>query len=263
MTTAGWYRMHRGWMDHAVFRGEPFERRAAFMWLIEHAAFTPSRVSAPGGQIEIERGQLSCSIRYLAKAWSWDEKRVRRFLTSVQEAEIIALGAAAGQTLVTICNYDKYQTSDRGAAAPSAADAPQARRGAAANNKKEEEYKKEEEPRGRGRRAREYAFEGTVVRLTQADFDAWRLTYHAIPDLVAELRSIDAWFVGRDDGARKGWFQHTARMLNRTHQQSVGERQAKPAGNLVHFDAAIRRMERFEQQERERQERERTAGERA
>jgi hypothetical protein len=260
---SGWYRMHRGWMDHPVFGGEEFSRRDAFQWLIQEAAFKPTRVHVPGGSLELQRGQLGYSLRYLARAWKWSEPRVRRFLKATQEAKIIDASTDAGQTVITICNYDKYQLTQEVTDAASDADVTQLRSVSDAKKKEGKEKKEEEGARGRASDGKAYGFEGTVVRLTAAHLDRWRQTYHGIPDMIAELTSIDAWFAGQDEAAKKDWFQRTNRMLNRAHQRAVAEKPAAPASNLVHFDAAIRRMERFEQQERERQERERTAGERA
>ncbi len=66
-----------------------------------------------------------------------------------------------------------------------------------------------------------YAFKGSTVRLTHHDLGAWRKTYHAIPDIVAELTSLDAWFETNPD-KRKTWFQVTSGALNRKHQERLG-----------------------------------------
>ncbi len=260
---SGWYRMHRGWMDHPVFGGEEFSRRDAFQWLIQQASFRPASVHAPGGRIDLERGQLAHSLRYMAAAWKWSEPRVRRFLKATQEARIIDAAVDAGQTVITICNYDKYQFQADATDAASDAAATQGRCVGDAK-KKEGKEKEEEGSRLRARDREIYAFEGRVIRLAQADFDSWRAAYHGIPDLVAELTSIDAWFGGRDEAAQKSWFHQTPKMLNRAHQAALAASKPKPVDNLVHFDASIRRMERFEREEAARAEREqaeRAAGE--
>lgn len=133
----GFYRLHRGWMDHPAFANEALCQRAAFVWLLDHAQWQDERRNIVGRTVNLARGQLSFSTRYLASAWRWDEKRVRRFLTKLQRAEIIAADTAAGQNVITICKYDLYQASSDLSAAPTAAEAPQERRGGAANTKKE------------------------------------------------------------------------------------------------------------------------------
>src|SRR5215831_10353982 len=101
----GYYRMHRGWMDHPVFRNEPYTRAQAWIWLIEHAAFADNR--------RLKRGQLFHSYRHLSSAWRWDLSRVARFIKARRKRYMIDTGSdthtrTAG-TLITICNYDTYQ----------------------------------------------------------------------------------------------------------------------------------------------------------
>lgn len=130
---SGFYLMHRGWQDNPVFNDEPFSRRDAWVWLIEAAKFKPTRVGVGGKTIVLERGQLTSSLRFMAKAWKWDEARVRRFIVRLQTAQMIRSVINAGQTVITICNYEQYQTLERVAdAAPDAA-ATQERRSTDAN----------------------------------------------------------------------------------------------------------------------------------
>jgi hypothetical protein len=95
------YRMQRGWLDKSVFERDPYCRRAAWAWLIEQAAFAP--------QNGLERGQIRVSFRFLAKAWKWSVPRVQRWLSAAQEAEMVRYTTDTGRSLITICNYDKYQ----------------------------------------------------------------------------------------------------------------------------------------------------------
>lgn len=147
MSDGGFYLMHRGWQDNPVFRNEEFSRRDAFVWLIEEAAYRPTRVHASTGAIALTRGQLSHSLRFMAKAWKWDEAKVRRFLAALAKENIIDVATDAGQTVITVCNYDKYQTIGGQADAATDAGATQQRRGGDAKKnegKEGKEGKKEE-----------------------------------------------------------------------------------------------------------------------
>ena len=115
--TGGYYKMHRGWMDSPDFgpvsKKTPLCERAAWIWLIEHAAWKPQNFRFGGAEIELQRGQLIASFRYLATAWGWDKERVRRFLKVRQQRDSIdrkstTPGETAG-SLITICNYERYQ----------------------------------------------------------------------------------------------------------------------------------------------------------
>jgi hypothetical protein len=226
-----WYRMHRGWQDHEVFGGEPFSKRDAFVYLVENAAFRASRVNAPAGQVDLQRGQLCTSLRYLAKAWGWSEAKVRRCLTSLKKSEIIDAHTDAGQTVITICNYEKYQGEGCVADATTDARPTQQPRVADANYKKDKEDKELREEVARDARepvspsAGKYAFDGETIRLIARDYDKWLSTFHAIPDLRAELVSIDAWFADQPEEKRGKWFLLTTQMLSKKHQEIMAWRQ--------------------------------------
>src|SRR5678816_2769557 len=98
----GYYLMHRGWFDHELFREEdPFCRRAAWAWLIEHAAWDRTRVRIAGKTVELQRGQLTYSLRFLAKTWGWGHERVRRFLSELRDRDMIETERETGQTAVS------------------------------------------------------------------------------------------------------------------------------------------------------------------
>lgn len=63
-----------------------------------------------------------------------------------------------------------------------------------------------------------FAFRGRTIRLTRKDFDKWRMTYHSIPDLKAELASIDAWLQSVPEQQGR-WFHSVQKMLNKKHQE--------------------------------------------
>ena len=122
--TSGYYRMARGWLNHPVLQGESYDRRSAWAWLIEEAKWQDRRCDIAGRIIKLKRGQLSHSTRFMAKAWGWSEARVRRFLTRLKTDAMIDAGSDAGQYLITICNYERYQGGASESDAPS--DAPRA-----------------------------------------------------------------------------------------------------------------------------------------
>jgi hypothetical protein len=112
MSSTGYYRMHRGWLDHPVLGGEPMCKRAAWAWLIEEASWTYRRRDIKGRTIHLSRGQLTASVRFLAEAWKWHRARVERFLDRLQTESMIETTTETGQTIITICNYDQYQTGE-------------------------------------------------------------------------------------------------------------------------------------------------------
>jgi hypothetical protein len=110
---SGYYRMHRGWMEHPALGGErePFCRRAAWAWLIEHANWKAAKVDVGGKTATVERGQLCYSYRYLADAWNWSIGKVQLFLGRLKTDTMIDTSANTGRLVITICNYEKYQAA--------------------------------------------------------------------------------------------------------------------------------------------------------
>ena len=74
-----------------------------------------------------------------------------------------------------------------------------------------------------------YVFGGRVIKLSVADFERWRATYHAIPDLHAELAGIDAYLSGQPESKRRNWFHSVPGMLSRKHQNALLNRPANHA----------------------------------
>lgn len=138
---SGYYLMHRGWLDHPALGGarEPFCRRAAWAWMIEQAQWQDGMQNINGKSVMIRRGQFTHSLRFMAKAWGWDDPKVRRFIARLIEEKMIDCVADAGQTVITICNYDKFQVRDSVGDAPSDAAATQQRRSIDANKKEGKE----------------------------------------------------------------------------------------------------------------------------
>jgi hypothetical protein len=96
-----------------------------FLSLVADAAWKPRRVRLKRGAVDLLRGQLLGSSRFLAERWQWPEPRVRRFLDRISgrraiDAQGVALNDAhsdalidaqptANGTIITIRNYDDFQ----------------------------------------------------------------------------------------------------------------------------------------------------------
>jgi hypothetical protein len=120
MSDRGFYLVSRGMFEHARFKPRgPFSDMEAMLWLVESAAHTPMDVSVDCGStrkvVHLERGQLTYSIRYLARAWRWSDKRVQRFLSALTFDQTLTTQTTTGQTLITLCNYEKHQRSSEAA----------------------------------------------------------------------------------------------------------------------------------------------------
>ena len=94
---------------------------------------------------------------------------------------------------------------------------------------------------------RKYVFEGRTIRLNQRDFDQWKASYHAIPDLRAELQGVDDWLNGPNasEATRKSWFNAVSRMLGRKHEERLAVKREQSAADAA-FDARFPPVERSE-----------------
>lgn len=221
----GFYLMHRGWQDHPVFRNEEFSRRDAFVWLIEEAAYQDRRVAMPSGEVTLRRGQIGHSIRFMAKAWKWEESRVRRFLQSLAKAKIIDAATAAGQSVVTVCNYDKYQAAPGFTAAPNAAAAPQDRRGSTANENK-------------GNQGNQIVVDDAGAS-EDAAWDAVTLADHLTR--IAGIRHVEPGRIAANVKSVREWMDAGADPpLIATIVQSARDRASNGIHSLHYFDARIR-----------------------
>ena len=109
MTTLGVFAVHRGIWEHTSFDDEPFTQREAWIWLISEAAYRPFKKRVAGHVIELKRGQVCHSQRFLAKAWGWTDSKVRRFLDRLKTDAMIDAETTQSYSIITICNYDVYQ----------------------------------------------------------------------------------------------------------------------------------------------------------
>lgn len=141
--SAGTFNVARSVWDHPAFRASEFSEREAFIWLISEAAWKPRRHRAGGHIVDLERGQLCHSVRFMAAAWKWTPARVFRFLSKMNEEGMIEKrnSSETAPTVITLCNYDKYQGERN-----SREGKPEQQRNSSETNYKKERKKEEKEP---------------------------------------------------------------------------------------------------------------------
>jgi hypothetical protein len=109
MSERGVFAVDRGLFDHDCFADEPFTEREAWVWLISEASWR-ARVRRVGRVVvDLKRGQLAASLRFLADKWQWNKDAVDRYLARLRGRDMIATDSATGINVITICNYDVYQ----------------------------------------------------------------------------------------------------------------------------------------------------------
>lgn len=117
---AGYIRLHREIWDSPEFKEGEFSEREAFIWMVSEASWKDRMMPTNHGPLPLKRGQFSASIRFMADRFGWSKDRVFRFLKRLENRDTIATASATaratGQKIITIRNYDIYQSdSDSGA----------------------------------------------------------------------------------------------------------------------------------------------------
>jgi hypothetical protein len=109
---SGWIKLHRGLSRHALWLAEPFTIGQAWVDLLMLASYQPS--TSKRGDLIVERGQVLTSLVSLGQRWRRDRKTVRRWLGTYTRDGMLtrrwATGRDGGFTLITIRNYDHYQS---------------------------------------------------------------------------------------------------------------------------------------------------------
>lgn len=105
----GLFTVDRGIFENPIFKREAFTEVQAFIWLVSEASYQDRTVRGVKGPIELKRGQLTHSLRFMADKWRWTYSRVNRFLKRLEIETAIETATETDQNVITICNYDIYQ----------------------------------------------------------------------------------------------------------------------------------------------------------
>jgi len=106
----GWIAINRGIFDHPVFAGHP-ERVGVWVWMLHRAAWRDTRQDANGRTITVKRGQLLTSYRQMSKATGAGVQVIRTLMDRLRDEHAIDTDTSTGRMLITICNYEKYQSA--------------------------------------------------------------------------------------------------------------------------------------------------------
>ena len=102
----GWIKIHRGLLDWEWYSDTNCVRVA--LHLLLKANFQTKRWRG----ITVERGQLVTSRSMLARETGLSEREVRTAISKLEKSDCLTSRATSSYTIVTICNYEKYQSTD-------------------------------------------------------------------------------------------------------------------------------------------------------
>lgn len=109
MIERGYICLNRGALHHEFFRRTEHSEFEAWVWLLTEASWKPRSRRVGDFFVELQRGQLVASVRHLATIWKWSVGKVQRFIGRLKFETMIDVRNDTGISVITICNYEKYQ----------------------------------------------------------------------------------------------------------------------------------------------------------
>jgi uncharacterized protein YdaU (DUF1376 family) len=228
----------RSWQEVPAASLEDDEDVLADAAMVDHKTWSKVRADALRGWVKCSDGRLYHPVVAELAVEAWGQRQAYRERTAkARQARQQRRGSA-----------DKENVTDPDTV--SVTEPVTALKGEGQGEVSDRERDREIPPDGgsaQARRAGKYAFEGRVIRLTEADFTRWKAAYSAIPDLRAELSSLDDWLSGQPEEKRKRWFHTVSSALSRKHQEWLEKRQqaeaAKPAPRpRLQYDEAVKAL---------------------
>lgn len=110
---SGWFAVKRGITSHPIFKKRP-DRAFVWLWMLETAAYKNTRQDAGGKPVNVKRGQVLTSFRQIEAATGVGLQVIRTLFKLLESEHAINTDTSNGRLLVTICNYEKYQASEKG-----------------------------------------------------------------------------------------------------------------------------------------------------
>jgi hypothetical protein len=114
---SGWFSVKRGITLHPIFLGRP-ERLAIWIWLLDNACWADTKHDINGKIVTVPRGSVAASERRIAEEVGVGRQVVRTFLSLLEDQRMINPDLTHGRRVISLCNWDKYQTPPDGANPP-------------------------------------------------------------------------------------------------------------------------------------------------
>ena len=109
----GYISIHRKIKEHWIFKEErAFSRYEAWIDLLLLVNHQDNKFLHDGELVEVKRGSTITSLRKLSEYWSWSTTKTKRFLDLLQSDKMIDYKSNTKKTLLTVVNYDLWQSND-------------------------------------------------------------------------------------------------------------------------------------------------------
>lgn len=109
---SGWFAVKHGIRKHPIFKGRP-DRLGAWIAMLDEAAFADTEQDVAGTLVKVRRGELCASQAMLEEITGLSRQQLRTFMAALETSGAIqtrpATKSTKSRTIVTFCNYGKYQ----------------------------------------------------------------------------------------------------------------------------------------------------------
>lgn len=106
----GWIKLHRQLAENPLWLLKPFSEGQAWVDLLLITTFDKGFIKTKNGTvIKLHRGECGYSKLTLADRWGWSRGKVSRFLSLLENEEMIQQKIVSKTTIISILNYDDYQ----------------------------------------------------------------------------------------------------------------------------------------------------------
>ena len=108
---AGWISLNRSIQKHWIYEEErTFSKYEAWLDLLFMVNHKNGKTPIGNQLVDVKRGQRITSIKKLSEHWGWSRSKVNSFLKMLESDDMITFKTTSKYTLVTIVNYDFYQS---------------------------------------------------------------------------------------------------------------------------------------------------------
>lgn len=101
--------LDRGILEHWTYKDKPFNRSMAWIDMLLIADHTTHTKLWRGKPTEFKRGDVNLSITELAKRWGWSRDKARRFISHLEQDNMVRVNSTTYRTTITIVKYDDFQ----------------------------------------------------------------------------------------------------------------------------------------------------------
>lgn len=108
----GWIKLYRSLKDSWLWQEDRYFSRAEawidILLMVNHA---DKKIFSNGQLIVVKAGSVLTSLEQLSKRWNWSRDKVKKFLLTLSEDEMITFKTTSKNTLVTVDKWAFYQSS--------------------------------------------------------------------------------------------------------------------------------------------------------